>query len=441
MLDGRTVSGAVVGIEPDWTIVAARPVAIPSQDSKADISATKKPAKIAGDTTFRVKISELAYWGQQRETSNPFVVLVDGSQVAGDLIRFGRKQLTVGIDYEVFSQRSIWEPADIPLAMVRGVVFQPPGDLGERDRLQTWMHSPKVRTDRLRLTNGDELSGTALRISLQPQPVELETKDGSRAPAGAATARDPLEIEAENKRVFWFKTSGRETAAPIEFVRAVALNPATAKHPGREQTAVTLAFRDGSRLVARGVDIRDDRVVVTTACGASLTTSRERFIRQLLVIQPLQSDRVDYLSDLDSLAYRHVPFLATSWPKFGKDQSVKGGRLRSANASHDKGISMHSASRLAYDLKRPYARFQAELAIDDSVGDSGSVVFRVYIDKGDGKFAAAYASPIVRGGQLPLSISVDIRGAKRLALIVDFSDRGDSGDHANWLNARLVLDR
>jgi hypothetical protein len=38
----------------------------------------------------------------------------------------------------------------------------------------------------------------------------------------------------------------------------------------------------------------------------------------------------------------------------------------------------------------------------------------------------------------PTPISVDVRGGKRLSLIVDFAERGDELDHADWLNARLV---
>ena len=37
-----------------------------------------------------------------------------------------------------------------------------------------------------------------------------------------------------------------------------------------------------------------------------------------------------------------------------------------------------------------------------------------------------------------MTISVDNDGAKRLDLVVDFADRADELDHANWLNARLV---
>jgi hypothetical protein len=35
-------------------------------------------------------------------------------------------------------------------------------------------------------------------------------------------------------------------------------------------------------------------------------------------------------------------------------------------------------------------------------------------------------------------VSVELAGAMRLALLVDFADRGDTCDWADWLHARLV---
>jgi len=33
---------------------------------------------------------------------------------------------------------------------------------------------------------------------------------------------------------------------------------------------------------------------------------------------------------------------------------------------------------------------------------------------------------------------VDLAGAKRLDLVIDFADRADELDHADWLDARLI---
>jgi hypothetical protein len=98
---------------------------------------------------------------------------------------------------------------------------------------------------------------------------------------------------------------------------------------------------------------------------------------------------------------------------------------------------MPSASRLAYDVAG-YRKFEAEIAIDDAAGLAGSVVFKVVLEAEPGNWATAYESPVVRGGDAPIPISVDLKGAGRMALLVDFADRGDVCDHANWLHARLT---
>jgi hypothetical protein len=104
-----------------------------------------------------------------------------------------------------------------------------------------------------------------------------------------------------------------------------------------------------------------------------------------------------------------------------------------------KGLGIHSTSQVAYDLGGRYRRFQAELALDDQAGVRGSVTCRVVFQDAQGQWQRAFESPVVRGSQeKPLPISVDVSGVKRMALIVDFADRGDVLDHANWLNARLI---
>jgi hypothetical protein len=37
-----------------------------------------------------------------------------------------------------------------------------------------------------------------------------------------------------------------------------------------------------------------------------------------------------------------------------------------------------------------------------------------------------------------LELSLDVRSAQRLAILVDFADRGDQCDYANWLDLRLI---
>jgi hypothetical protein len=146
--------------------------------------------------------------------------------------------------------------------------------------------------------------------------------------------------------------------------------------------------------------------------------------------------RFVYLSDLEPADYRHVPYLEIAWPYHG-DRNALGEPLAVGGKRYLKGLGMHSAARLTYRLDGGYRRFDAAVAIDDSAGDKGSVVLGVYVLR-DGGWQTAFTSEIVRGGQEPLHVSVDVAGAQGLTLTVDYADRGDELDHADWLDARLV---
>jgi hypothetical protein len=98
---------------------------------------------------------------------------------------------------------------------------------------------------------------------------------------------------------------------------------------------------------------------------------------------------------------------------------------------------MASTSRVACDVTG-YRKFEAELAVDDAAGLRGIVIFRVLLQSAPNEWTPAYESPVVRGGEAPIPISIDLKGATRLALIVDFADRGDECDWANWLATRLI---
>ncbi|MBK8269018.1 MAG: NPCBM/NEW2 domain-containing protein [Planctomycetes bacterium] len=94
---------------------------------------------------------------------------------------------------------------------------------------------------------------------------------------------------------------------------------------------------------------------------------------------------------------------------------------------------MHGYSSLTYELKGEFERFSAVIGVDDSVGGSGSVVFRVL---GDGK--ALFESRVMRGGDAPESVVVDLAGLDRLTLECDTADELDLSDHADWANAVLI---
>ena len=263
------------------------------------------------------------------------------------------------------------------------------------------------------LTNQDRLTGAV-----------KELPGGSITVATAAgDAKLPLSrVEA----VVFAKPEKRAGGSADQNVASV---PARPQPPS---TKMIVGMRDGSLLHADRLVVDDKRVEVELTGGVKLAGGSHD---DIVLLQSLGGQFV-YLSDLEPADYRHVPYLDVPWP-YKRDRNVLGEPLMADGTRYLKGIGMHSAARLTYKLDRQYKRFDAEIAIDDSAGKRGSVVFGVYVLR-DAKWQPAFVSDVVRGGEAPKRVSVDVAGADAMTLVVDFADRGDELDHADWLVARLV---
>lgn len=338
----------------------------------------------------QLSANELVRWGSCVEPERGLaVVLSEGGLMIADAV------WADGQSYRIES--GLFEPIQVSRQLVSGVVFHRPTDRLGWDRLLDRVAARAGKADLVVLLNGDELTGQMegivngkLRIQSSVGPVELEL----RRVAALIGATPPAQAQP---------------AKAVQGLRAC------------------LGFRDGTRLVASACTAAGDSVVM--ALGP--TTTLKAPLEQLCFVQPMSSQIV-YLSDLKPVSYRHTPFLSMSWP-YRTDRNVTGGMLRAGARLYLKGLGMHSAAHLTYALAEPYRRFQAELAIDDQTRGGGSVVFRILVDG-----QVRYTSQVIRGGQAPVPVSVDLSGAKQLELLVDYADRADQLDHADWLDARLL---
>ena len=174
-------------------------------------------------------------------------------------------------------------------------------------------------------------------------------------------------------------------------------------------------------------------MAVELASGVTLVGGA---VDDVVALQGSGGEEFVYVSDLEPADYKHVPYLNIRWP-YEQDRNVLGEPLTVGGKRYCKGVGMHSAARLTYRLDGKYQRFDAATALDDSTRGRGSVTFGVYLLR-DGKWIPAAMSDIIRGGDAPEDVSVDVTGAEAITLVVDFADRGDELDHANWLDARLI---
>src|SRR5205085_407282 len=101
--------------------------------------------------------------------------------------------------------------------------------------------------------------------------------------------------------------------------------------------------------------------------------------------------------------------------------------------SFDQGLGTHSQCRLSYDLAGGFHYFETWVGLDDRTGQEGSVHVRVLVD---GQVRADIRELTWSKG--PERLWVEVRGARELALEVNFGLHADVQDHVDWAEARLV---
>ena len=380
-----------------------------SIDAEGRVTFQVANAKDKKGDTRTVPLDHLIRWGNPvAPRAQPIVVLADGGRIVTAANWGGGAAVRLAGD-DVLLLSDIWNEVRLPRTLVRGIVFAQQNRVEEREKLVEQLENERApdpslngtanaSADVVTLTNGNRLSGKL---------TELE--------------RGSLAIE----------TLGDVAKLPLSRVDAIRLrNNRDPSAVGRQ--GLLIGVRDGSEIHAKTIRADDKELAVKLDGGLSLKGGD---MNDVVAIQ-LRDNSIAYLSDLDGADYRNVPYLTVNWP-FMRDKNVLGGPLVVRGRRYWKGIGMHSAVRLTFKLDRDYRRFDAAAALDDSAKGRGSVTFGAYVQR-DGKWAEAFKTGIVRGGDAPQPVSIDLRGAKGLTLTVDFADRGDELDHAVWLDARLV---
>lgn len=388
--EGQSFRASLVDIGPDWQLTW-------------DVDGTRRTMP-SGDVIS---------WGHWSDTDNrPQLLLAGASVLVAELVRVREH----GVEVE----SALWRRSTLPRGAVRGIVFNVPVGPLDRDRVGRRVRSHDGPDDRLWLVNGDELAG---RLAATPAAEETPLFGPATLNFSLVDADAPLTIDVAD--VVAVALGRAEGVAKPSVIRA---------HVG---------FRDGSCLPVTHVTSDASGTAWHLTDDAVVKADTAKCYDQLTLVQ-VYGPRVTYVSNLSPVNFRHVPFLDVS-RSFGRDRNVLGGRLRAQGRVYLKGLGMHATSLLAFDLDPAHHTFAADLALDDSAGRSGSVTYRVLLEfapreNETGGWSLAWESAVVRGGEAALAMTLDVRGASRMALVVDFADRGDVRDYANWLNARLLKD-
>lgn len=283
----------------------------------------------------------------------------------------------------------------IPLEAVRALVFQRPANPRDDAHLFNRLFGYAEPRDLLLLTNGDQLVG---------------------------------QFESLTEKQLTFE-AGQKVSLDRAGLLAVAFNAELASLPPLAEEGALISLTDGSRFHASKLKLAArDRLEVKLATGPALQVP-------LLAIESMRFLRgcAVWLSELAPQEYKFEPFLGLTWPLV-RDRSVVGGPLRLRGVDYPRGLGMHSRSEVTYELNGKYRKFLATVGIDDDANGLGCVTFEVRVD---GK--SAYRSPPVTGKDEPITLQpIDLTGARRLTLLVDFAAGADILDHADWCDAVLL---
>ncbi len=292
-----------------------------------------------------------------------------------------------------------WPKFALPLESVRGLSLSLPHARDRRDEIAAWLFDRKEDRDELRLLNGDVSSGEVSRW-----------RDGTVS----------------------LKSVGREVTLPIVDVRDIAFNPELLALPEPKELCWLASLRDGSRVTLLASKSRVEGAILKAAHVSGLAWDIP--LEAIFELRVLHG-RAIFLSDLTPLEAKHAAFLPGSreWP-MQRDRSVSGRPLRLGGREFPKGLGMHSRSMVTFDLSGKYRAFHAIVGLDDTTVGGGTASCAVEVD-GRRVFEQPSLSRSQRPTRLPM---IDVTGAKRLTLVVDFGELGDSQDHVDWGDAVLL---
>jgi alpha-galactosidase len=135
-----------------------------------------------------------------------------------------------------------------------------------------------------------------------------------------------------------------------------------------------------------------------------------------------------WLSSLD------LEEMTTGWSVAKADLGIMGSPLGIHGEKFAHGVGTHATSKFRVKLDGNTNRFTAQVGVDDSAGDQGSVEFIVIGDR-----KVLWRSGVLKGGEAAKPVDVNLAGVQTLVLRVTDGGDGESNDHADWANAKIEM--
>jgi hypothetical protein len=414
---------------------------------------------------FAIPISLVA---QENDRATVTATRLDGGAVTGRLQRWTNEQITLATSTG---------PQTIAVEQLLSLRLSPPPAARE-------VEPPSAQlTDGLQLPIEDYLaSGGAAAVQMSPGlmpksagrlPLDVKQIAAVRlAPLSAAVLPQWQEIHDLNATADVLVVLKRDGAS-LDHVEGVLGDVTAGKidfqldgEPSRidrARAAGMIYFRRASRPPA------DPRCMITGKSGLRAPVAEVTMEGETLHLTTVSGFKLDwplsdviladfsagklvYLSDLDPAAQTWTPLVALPASAKGaaaygeprRDMSPFGGSLSllfpddaiagGAGREHiyTKGLSLRSRTRLDYRLPAGFRRLVTVAGIDPATAAVGNVSLLIQADD------KVLLEKEIGGNGPPEPIDLNIAGARRLSIVVDYGRNLDKGDWLNLCDARIV---
>ena len=383
-----------------WLVVAEPAVEVKTLDGRTlageltELSAEQ--AVVRGESPTTLKVNEVLSIAPQTPPEKidhhpaVWLELTDGSRLTGQEFMIQKRTGRL-----VVSEK---ETVEIPTRSIRFVRFSP--------------SSPSV----------DEAWNEALKTKVAGDLLVVRKKeaiDFSEGVVGGVTG-EKVEFELDKEPL----------EVPRRRVDGIIFAPT-----GKEPAAGSGLYEDASgwRLVLKSVTLDQGNWKIVTASGATVT----RPLSQLRRLD-FSSGKMSFLSDLDWESMEHSPYFAlnlsaqTRFNEPRRDRAFESGKLALQGKPFAKGLCVKSRTQIVYRLPNGFRTFNAVVGIDDTMRNKGGHVRLVISADNKTLFDEAIGDK-----DPPKELALNLSGAARLKIVVDYGENQDVADHLDLCDARI----
>ncbi len=227
---------------------------------------------------------------------------------------------------------------------------------------------------------------------------------------------------------------GEQRDVPFNLISAAYLQAEPASSSPGIRAVVELS--DGSRITTESLALEDSAPNGDRGPTLAGVYEGSRLAMPLAVVKQIdiRGGRWRWLDEIEPADYEQTPASTIRWD-YNTGRNVLGGPLRVGPTTFKHGIGVHSRAVLVYDLPANAAEFVARYGLDDSAGRFADVEVLIRVDDQQRYRAVSVTS---RDG-LSQPVRIDVAGARRLELVVDFGRNAAVQDRFDWIRPAIVL--